>query len=284
VVVEASGSETDGLVGTSFAKTSNLVTAAVKTRHFLPYRGEFDPGQQIIFSKKTQRTFSKMRSALVLPLMSSDEPIGSLVLTSTTPSAFGEEVRTTLQVMTNQLTQALVNARMVRKLETMATTDGLTGLPNHRVFQEELDKKLATANRFQKELSVILCDVDKFKDVNDRYGHPVGDTVLISVGKTLRRNLVRDTDLPARYGGEEFAVVCEGTSTHGAVKLAERIRQDLEQQVFHTDQGELRVTISMGVATFPTHAGDKKNLIDRADSALYTAKESGRNQVRIWTK
>ncbi len=283
-VVEARGSGAEALKGVSFGKHTGLVGSALKTKHFLPYRGEFDPRQQVIFTKKMQRPFLGMQSALVLPLISNDEPLGALVLAAESPSVFGEEVRTTLQVMTNQLATVLLNARMVRKLEMMATTDGLTSLANHRIFQEELDKKLASANRFQKELSIILCDVDKFKGVNDKYGHPVGDTVLVGVAQTLKRNVVRDTDLPARYGGEEFVVLCEGTSTDGAVKLAERIRQDLEKQVFHTDQGELSVTISMGVATFPTHARKKEDLVERADAALYCAKEGGRNQVRVWSK
>jgi two-component system, cell cycle response regulator len=173
---------------------------------------------------------------------------------------------------------------MYQKLKELATTDGLTGLPNHRVFQEELDKKLASAIRFQRELSIIFCDVDKFKGVNDTYGHPVGDMVLRGLAEILGRDVVRDTDLPARYGGEEFAVVCEGTGTEGAFKLAERIRKDLEKEVFQTDQGRLRVTISMGIATYPSHGQNKETLLERADTALYAAKEGGRNQVRTWDK
>ncbi|MCP4605082.1 MAG: diguanylate cyclase [Proteobacteria bacterium] len=284
VVDKATGKGTEEIEGLKVSPSSSLAAAALKNRHFLPYRGEFDPKQQIIFGKKERKAFAKIRSAIVLPLVASDEPLGTLTLASRTASAYGEEVRTTLQVMTNQLGTALQNARMVKRLEEMATTDGLTNLANHRVFQEELDKKIASANRFHKELSVVLCDVDKFKDVNDKYGHPVGDTVLKGLADTLRRSVVRDTDLPARYGGEEFVVLCEGTSTDGAVKLAERIRKDLENQVFRTDKSEFNVTISMGVATFPFHARTREDLVERADAALYMAKESGRNQVQIWSK
>jgi diguanylate cyclase (GGDEF)-like protein len=152
------------------------------------------------------------------------------------------------------------------------------------VFQEELDRQLATATRFNNEMSVIMCDVDHFKKVNDTYGHPVGDTVLRGLSETLRRNVVRDTDLPARYGGEEFAIVCAGTDTAGALKLAERIRSDLETQTFHTEKGDLAVTISIGISTFPHHARQKATLVDRADLALYAAKEGGRNQVKVWCK
>jgi two-component system cell cycle response regulator len=166
----------------------------------------------------------------------------------------------------------------------MATTDGLTGLANHRIFQEELEKKLASATRFNKELSVVLCDLDHFKQVNDTHGHPVGDVVIKGLAETLKRNVVRDTDLAARYGGEEFVIVCEGTSTQGAVQLAERIRKDMEQQTFHTEQGEFHVTLSMGVASYPSHAHTRENLVERADAALYMAKENGRNKVCTWSK
>jgi diguanylate cyclase (GGDEF)-like protein len=108
--------------------------------------------------------------------------------------------------------------------------------------------------------------------------------VLRGVAETLRRNVVRDTDLPARYGGEEFAIVCAGTDTDGAIKLAERIRRDLEGQTYRSDKGEFGVTISIGIATFPYHAREKAVLVERADLALYTAKEGGRNQVRVWCK
>ncbi len=282
VVCHVVGQRIEGLVGTRVSDKSTLAAQALKTLHYLPYRGEFTPTQQVLFSKKTQRYFSRMRSCMVLPLTAGEKPLGTLTLAAASPRRFDEEVRTTLQVMTNQLGPVLENAKMYQRLKEMATTDGLTGLPNHRVFQEELDKKLASATRFNNELSIIFCDVDKFKRVNDTYGHPVGDMVLRGLAAILRRNVVRDTDLPARYGGEEFAVVCEGTDTDGAFKLAERIRKDLEREVFQAEQGALRVTISMGISTYPQHGSDKETLLERADIALYAAKEGGRNQVLTW--
>jgi diguanylate cyclase (GGDEF)-like protein len=280
----ASGEGAGQLAQLRVRGTSSLAASALKTRHFLPYRGEFDPKQQVVFTADVQKVFTRMRSALVLPLISGEEALGTLTLATASPSAYGEEVRTSLQVMTNQLGTALLNARMVHRLEELATTDGLTGLPNHRVFQEELDRQLAAATRFNNEMSIILCDVDHFKKVNDNYGHPVGDTVLRGLAETLRRNVVRDTDLPARYGGEEFAIVCAGTGIDGARQLAERIRKDLEGQTFHSDKGDLSVTISIGIATFPHHAREKAMLVERSDLALYAAKEGGRNLVRVWNK
>jgi two-component system cell cycle response regulator len=284
VVREAAGAKSEGLVGVVVSATESLASAALKNRHYLPYRGELDPKQQILLSRQSQGLFAKMQSAMVLPLTSGETSIGTLILTSREESVFDEEVRTTLQVMTNQLGAVIENARMYQKLKELATTDGLTGLPNHRIFQESLDKKLASSTRFGNRMSVIFCDVDHFKNVNDTFGHPVGDLVLKRLSSILKKEVVRDTDLPARYGGEEFAIICEGTDTEGAVQLAERIRKEFEKEVFQTDKGRLQVTISMGIATYPIHARGKKELIELADTALYAAKEGGRNQVRAWKK
>ncbi|MBN2341129.1 MAG: diguanylate cyclase [Deltaproteobacteria bacterium] len=283
-VMEARGKNAEMLTGLEMATRSGLAGSVYKTGHFLPYRGNFDSKQQTVYTKKVQPAFENMCSLLVLPLTSGDEILGTLMIASQNAGVYTEEIRTTLQVMINQLGTKLQNAAMVQKLKEMATTDGLTGLPNHRSFQEELVRQLAHSNRFGTPTSVILCDVDKFKNVNDTYGHTVGDVVLKALGETLRRNVVRDTDMPARYGGEEFVIICGGTDTDGAVQLGERIRQDLESQVFKTEKGDLRCTISMGVATFPKHAHAKEDLVERSDLALYAAKEGGRNQVRVWTK
>ncbi|MBN2525308.1 MAG: GGDEF domain-containing protein [Deltaproteobacteria bacterium] len=283
-VIEARGDNAEQLASLEMTTRCGLAGSVYKTGHYLPYRGNFDAKQQIVYTKKAQSAFERMCSLLVLPLSSGDEVLGTLMMASATVGVYTEEIRTTLQVMINQLGTKLQNAAMVQQLRELATTDGLTGLPNHRSFQDELTRQLAHSSRFGKPTSVILCDVDKFKGVNDTYGHTVGDIVLKALGETLRRNVVRDTDMPARYGGEEFVIVCGGTDTAGAVQLGERIRKDLERQVFHTDKGELCCTISMGVAEFPLHANSREDLVERADLALYAAKEGGRNQVRVWTR
>jgi two-component system cell cycle response regulator len=282
VLRRVKGSGVKELEGMAVSAGGSLTASVLKNRHCLPVEGKFNPAQQVIFNKESQHHFLKMKSLLVLPLGAGEEILGTLTLAAGAEGAFTKVIRTTLQVMTNQLGTVLQNARMVRRLEELATTDGLTGLPNHRIFQEELSRQLALSKRFQNETSIILCDVDRFKGVNDTYGHPVGDRVLRGLGDLLRADVQRNTDLPARYGGEEFAVICAGTGTAGALKLAEKIRVDLERRIFSTDMGDLRVTLSMGVATYPQHAASKEQLVERADAALYAAKENGRNQVRVW--
>jgi diguanylate cyclase (GGDEF)-like protein len=280
----ATGEGHELLQGASFKGGSGLAAASLKTRHYLPHRGELDPKQQIVLSKETQKAFARMRSAMVMPIVHGEEALGVLILACSEAGAYGDDVRTTLQVMVNQLGTTMQNARMVRRLEQLATIDALTGLANRRVFSEEIEKQLASASRFGRDLSLVVCDIDKFKLVNDTHGHAIGDVVLRGFGEVLRRNVVRDTDLAARFGGEEFVVLCEGTDTAGAIQLAERIRADLESQVYQTTAGELRVTVSMGVATFPLHGRTREELFDRADAALYSAKHGGRNQVRAFVR
>ncbi len=283
-VVDARGVNAERLKDLELTTRSGLAGSVFKSGHFLPWRGNFDVRTQVVYTKSVQDAFNDMQSLLVLPLMSSEQVMGTLMLASTRKGAYTDDIRNALQVMINQLGTKLQNAQMVQKLKEMATTDGLTGLPNRRSFQDELARQLAHSNRFNTPTSIILCDVDKFKGVNDTYGHSVGDEVLKVVGRLLKEIVVRDTDMPSRYGGEEFIIICGGTDTNGATQLADRIRREMAQQVFQTEKGELRCTISMGVCTFPELARTKEDLINRADAALYAAKEGGRNQVQVWKK
>ena len=134
------------------------------------------------------------------------------------------------------------------------------------------------SQRFGKPLSLIVTDIDHFKSVNDTYGHATGDVVIKELGRILRI-CKRETDVVARFGGEEFCILLEETETDGAILFAERVREELGSTVFQTELGKLSVKASLGVATFPQHAGTAAQLFDVTDKALYVAKQSGRNQV-----
>jgi diguanylate cyclase (GGDEF)-like protein len=172
---------------------------------------------------------------------------------------------------------------MYARMETMATTDGLTGLVNHRTFQERLSEMLARAERSSGHHALILTDIDHFKKVNDTYGHPVGDQVLKGVAQVVR-DCVRKVDLAARYGGEEFAIVLESTDREGAKLLAERIRQEVQKQVFSSEKGNFSVTLSLGIAVYPEDGNEKPVLIHNADQSLYHAKHGGRNRAVAWAE
>ncbi len=274
---KAIGHAADVFEGLTFRDNTSLTAMAVKNRHYLPYRGLFDARQQVVFTKRMN--LRGMKSLLILPLIVREDAIGTLVLAAHRPGAFGDAVRPTLQVLANQLAVSLANAKAVKRLEEMATTDGLTGCLNKRAFLEELDNKLRSAQRFGRKLSLIVTDIDHFKSVNDTYGHATGDVVIKELGAILRR-VKRETDIVARFGGEEFCVLCEETDTEGAVLLAERVREELGNSVFQSELGKLSVTASLGVATYPDHANDSAQLFEASDKALYAAKHGGRNQVR----
>lgn len=168
------------------------------------------------------------------------------------------------------------------RLYSRAVTDELTGLYNHRYFQERLEEELARSRRQNIQTSLLILDIDHFKIYNDQNGHPAGDLLLKDLAGILKLNL-RDMDTVARYGGEEFAVILPNAGSQQAYEVAERIRQQIEDHPFFNKelQPEGKVTVSLGLATFPTDAQDKSNLIKFADLALYKAKDR-RNRVEIY--
>jgi diguanylate cyclase (GGDEF)-like protein len=222
-----------------------------------------------------------VESLLVLPLVCADEAVGTFTLASRRKNAFSKDARDMLGIIANQVAVSLENAKMYRQMETMATTDGLTGLVNHRTFQVRLSDMLSRAERHGHKLGLILIDIDHFKKINDTYGHPVGDLVLARVAKMLADS-VRKIDVVARYGGEEFAIIMEGADAAGARLLAERIRLDVEKESFASEKGTFQITLSLGIAGVPEDTHDKKILVERADQALYFAKHNGRNRTMTY--
>jgi diguanylate cyclase (GGDEF)-like protein len=186
-----------------------------------------------------------------------------------------------VEVMCNQAATSIANAKMHAEIERLATTDGLTGLYNHRVFQQKLTEELKRSERYAAPLSLLLMDIDYFKKVNDIYGHPVGDLVLRGVSRIIKEG-IREIDIGARYGGEEFAVILPGTDSKGARYIAERLRTAIMTATFSADGKSLKVTTSLGMASVPHDAKTKEELIERTDEALYRAKHHGRNQTVGW--
>lgn len=166
-----------------------------------------------------------------------------------------------------------------RQLQEQANRDGLTGLYNHRFFQETVARDFQKAIRYQEALSCALFDIDHFKKFNDTYGHQVGDMVLNTLGSLVNAQM-RDSDLASRYGGEEFALLLYHTLAPDALVVLERLRKTIEEhKLLHGDL-VLTVTVSIGVATVPHHnIPDARTLIECADKALYEAKREGRNRV-----
>ncbi len=280
-----SGGEEPGMVGQSFRTNTGLVAMALENKHPLPYRGEYDEKHQVVFTRNI--TPPPMPSIIVLPMLVHDKPLGTLVLGSQRQRAFGDAARSMLEVLASHVAVSLANARMMQRLEELATLDGLTGLLNKRAMLEVADQKTKAAKRFGRKLSVLVTDIDHFKKVNDTHGHDAGDVVIKGLGAILRRER-RATDAIARFGGEEFVVICEETDSRGAELLAERVRVELAKTTFHAPKvgpdGQpvaIRVTCSIGVATFAEAGETWEELFKAADEALYVSKRSGRNRVTV---
>jgi diguanylate cyclase (GGDEF)-like protein len=210
-----------------------------------------------------------------LPLTAGRQSFGTLTLSG---RGFTPDQRRIAASLVAHAAVALENARLHRIVTRQALVDMLTGLANRRQCEDALAGELLRAERFGGSVAFVLADLDSFKSINDRFGHPVGDTVLVEFADTLRE-CVREIDVPARWGGEEFAIVCPGTDLEGAAHLAERIRAALEQRTILAPDGtKIQVTVSLGVAAFPEGAGTE-NIVSAADGALYEAKRAGKNKV-----
>lgn len=176
------------------------------------------------------------------------------------------------------LRYALKLSETLDQLHRLATHDELTGLLNRRELDRVLNQEAERATRFGQPLGLLMADIDHFKSVNDRYGHPAGDAVLREVGRRLRAEL-RSVDFPGRFGGEEFAVVVVQADTASSAALAERIRAAVMATPVPIGEAELSLTISIGVAALPPNGGTGPELLAAADQALYAAKRGGRNRV-----
>jgi diguanylate cyclase (GGDEF)-like protein len=174
---------------------------------------------------------------------------------------------------------AVQRALLEDELKRLAYTDAQTSLYNHRHFQGQLDEEVRRAQRYGRAVSLILLDIDYFKQFNDNYGHPAGDRVLAEMAEVVRADL-RTVDIAARYGGEEFVVICPETQRDQAMVLAERLCHRIASTGFISEGGvSHQVTVSIGVAAYPADAASKGDLVDAADKALYHAKRLGKNRV-----
>ncbi len=219
------------------------------------------------------------KSLIAAPLLNEDRLLGLLMVHQCRASRqWKPEEIGLVAAVADQVSIAISHAQLFAQVRHQAITDGLTGLYNHVYLKNRLEKELRRAQRKQSPCSVLMIDLDKLKHINDSFGHPVGDAAIRQVSWTLK-NLLRSGDTAARYGGEEFAVILPETPLTEAALIADR----LCRQVNSTPVPGLgSISVSIGAATFPDQAADMKELIEKADMALYVAKHCGRNQVRVF--
>ncbi len=217
------------------------------------------------------------------PIIVRDRLVGFISVDKVEPNFYTRELADVLAAFAAHTGIALENARLYAEQQRLAVTDGLTGLANRRRFDEMLEIEFERMTRYRRNLAMVMLDIDNFKDYNDTYGHPAGDHVLRRMAVLLRRS-VRSIDVAARYGGEEFCVLLPETDLTRAAQVAERLRLAVEKM--HQAPAELglpaiehRITISLGVAVAPEHAGTTQELVRQADGAMYRAKRGGKNRV-----
>ena len=236
-----------------------------------------------------------------IPILDGERPVGIVSIRDLT-NLYQNKLESDFQGARKQLEKlrellgesdadrVLILMQEIERYRELSLTDELTGLFNKRYFMDRLKEETARAKRYNQCLSLIFCDIDHFKKINDTYGHSVGDRVLMEIGGILAGQIdelnvisrLRKSDIVARYGGEEFVVILPETNKSGAFLAAEKMRNAIESHLFQIKDHEIKLAMSFGVAGLCLESGDFKELIKHADEAMYIAKSSGRNCVKIY--
>jgi diguanylate cyclase (GGDEF)-like protein len=232
-------------------------------------------------SRIDQMTQWKTRSILCVPLSSKEKVLGVIQLINVDMSTFGSDQFMLLQALADYAAIAIDNARAVEKIQELTITDDCTGLYNARHLYSTIESEVYRSNRFGYEFSVLFLDLDRFKLVNDNYGHLVGSRLLYEIGTTIKSRL-RLIDYAFRYGGDEFVVLLPQTCKQSSLVVARRLRDILRTTQFHMGEGlDLNVRTSMGVASFPDDAKNAHDLIRQADEMMYTIKNTTRDAIAV---
>jgi len=225
-----------------------------------------------------ERYFKSLISA---PMISQSRIIGVLRLNSRKKSSYSFDDLRLLDFISDLASSAVNNARLYKTTEELSTKDSLTGFYIHRYLKESLIREVDRARANKSFLSLVMIDIDHFKDYNDKYGHSAGDKVLMGIARIIRNNTVKYTQLIARYGGEEFVIVLPDMDKDKARELAEKIRLDISNRKFSLRRKETGVTVSAGVASYSDEITKSEELLKKTDFLLYKAKKEGRNKVCV---
>jgi diguanylate cyclase (GGDEF)-like protein len=245
-----------------------------------------------LFDEKYQKQARKegIRAIFSVPLIAFGDCIGVVSLYYGEPREFDRRLHEIMKMVSKQVAIAMLQSNLIEDLEKsndrlkrLAETDGLTGLPNHRKIQEIFRHEMDRAQRYDHPLSLMMIDIDHFKQINDRYGHPAGDEVLKRLSSCFEES-TREIDAVGRYGGEEFMFVVPETEESKAAVLANRLRERVEELEFEVEDETLSLTVSIGIGSRDFNGDDPDEMIERADAALIHAKRSGRNQVKRYSE
>jgi diguanylate cyclase (GGDEF)-like protein len=245
--------------------------------------GDIDTHKKPII-KRSQRAFAgnyKTKNCLITPLICHERVVGVLNLADKlNHDSFSSEDIALVELFSQVVGASIGNIKLFERIQRQATTDGLTGLANHKRFYEILEKELWRSKRYGGQVSLIMVDVDNLKKINDTYGHRAGDKVIKAISKKIRQ-CIRQIDTAARYGGDEFAVILPSTSLDDAYVVAERMVQAVSSSpiMWKKDQIELSISVGLGQCDADSSPED---ITSRSDQALYLAKQEGKNTVRVF--
>jgi diguanylate cyclase (GGDEF)-like protein len=234
--------------------------------------------------RKSQRAFSEnyqTKNCAIVPLICQERVVGVLNLADKVEGDRMKSADIALIELFSQLVGASIgNIKLFEKIQRQATTDGLTGLANHKTFYEMLERELWRARRYGGRISLIMVDVDNLKTINDAYGHRAGDKVIREISKRIKE-CIRQIDTAARYGGDEFAVILLNTSLKDATIVAQRMVDAVAGSPVTWSKEEIPLSISVGLGQYDADS-TPEDITSRSDQALYTAKQAGKNTVRIF--
>ena len=276
-VIAARGFEKDAVAVGPFRVEQSITGEAIRSRAPVYVPDVASDGRRVLYREDPETR----GTLLSVPVTYRNKLIGILNFSSAEVRAFDPDEQELSIAVGNQAALAFANARLFRETVELSMADGLTGIANRRALEERLDLEWSKAARYKDPLSLVMVDIDCFKNYNDQQGHQLGDETLRRVARILETN-IRKVDAVGRYGGEEFVVVLPRVGEDEAVKIADKLRRSVEQADFERGfmQPLGRVTISCGVATTLGEGPTLEALIGMADEALFTAKREGRNAVR----
>ena len=234
--------------------------------------------------KKSQRAFAenyKTGNCVIAPLICQERVVGVLNLADKIQGErFNREDIALIGLFSQLVGASIGNIKLFEKMQRQATTDGLTSLANHKRFYEILEKELWRSRRYGGQISLIMIDVDNLKKINDAYGHRAGDNIIRQISRKIRE-CIRQIDTAARYGGDEFAIILPNTSLSDATVVAERMLNAVSNSPITWKKEQIEVSVSVGLGQYDADTSPE-DITSRSDQALYTAKQAGKNTVRIF--
>lgn len=285
--IKATNIENEYLSNKTFSNHNSLIGLVNQGDKSLGFTDISDRSKfRTVFDREIDFTVNvkNLKSTIIFPIVNQDETVtnenevlGAVFISRKKKLEFNDEHKNLANVLIQQAAKAITYSTNLKRINELAIKDGLSGLYNHRHFKEMLSNFVARALRYSEDLSVVIVDIDNFKMINDEHGHQAGDVIINETGKLIASS-IREIDIAARYGGDEFAIVLPKTNESGASYVTEKLVKRIEASKILNSE-KVNITFSIGISSFPKNAMTQDGLIEKADTALYEAKNRGKNQT-----